>query len=41
MVYSLNLLYNIDLQFLELNSLAVPEFHHPTASSHLNNHQVI
>ncbi len=41
MVYSLNLLYSIYLQFSGLNSPAVPESHNPAALSHLNNDQAI
>lgn len=41
MVYLLNLLHNIYLQFSRPNSFAVPESHHPVTSSHLNNDQVI
>ena len=41
MVYLLNLLHDIYLQFLRPNLLAVLESYHPITSSHLNNDQVI
>ena len=41
MVYSLNPLHGIYLQFSGPNPPAVPESHHPAASSHLNNDQAI
>ena len=40
-VYSLNLLYNIYLQFSGPNLLAIPESHHTTTSSHLNKDQAV
>ena len=40
-VYSLNLLHNIYLQFSRSNLSAIPEFHHSTVLSHLNNDQAI
>ena len=39
--YSLNPLHGIYLQFSGPNPPAVPESHHPAASSHLNNDQAI
>ena len=41
MVYSLNLLHGIYLQFSGPNLFAILEPHHPAASSHLNNDQTI
>ena len=41
MVYSLNPLHGIYLQFSGPNPPAVPESHHPAASSHSNNDQAI